>query len=208
VTDHQFSHLERTLVGDHVALRPLSHDDAEGLFAAVGTDRATYGFTPVPRTLAESRGYIDAALNDAAAGHVVAFSVRRRSDDVIVGTTRFLNLRWYFGRSFPDVVEIGGTWYGHAAQRTAINTETKLLLLRLALSEYGVGKVDLKTDARNLKSRRAIARIGASFEGILRQAHPSFVEGEEGLFRDSAMFGIVAEDWPMVERHLQLLLAR
>jgi RimJ/RimL family protein N-acetyltransferase len=208
VSASHFSHLERTLVGNQVVLRPLALADAEALFEAVGEDRSTYGFTPVPRSLDDAHEYIDAALRDAAAGHVVAFSVRRRVDETVVGTTRFLNLRWYFGRQFPDIVEIGGTWYSPQVQRTAVNTETKRLLLRLAFEDFGVGKVDLKTDARNTRSRNAIARLGATFEGVSHQAHPSYVDGEEGLLRDSAMFGIVREQWPDIDRHLERLLAR
>ena len=93
-------------------------------------------------------------------------------------------------------------------QRTAVNTETKRLLLRLAFEDFGVGKVDLKTDARNTRSRNAIARLGAAFEGVSHQAHPSYVDGEEGLLRDSAMFGIVREQWPDIDHHLERLLAR
>ena len=205
---HQFSHLERTLVGTHVVLRPLVMDDAPALWQAVGDDRSTYGFTPVPDSLASAEQYIEAALSDAAQGNVVAFSIRRRTSDEIVGTTRFLNLRWYFDRSFPDLVEIGGTWYNPAVQRTAVNTETKLLLFRLAFTDYGVGKVDLKTDARNERSRTAMTRLDATFEGILHSAHPSYVPGEEGLLRDSAMFGVVAKDWPGVEARLLAYLRR
>jgi len=208
VEQHQFSHLERTLVGTHVVLRPLVMDDAPALWQAVGDDRSTYGFTPVPDSLASAEQYIETALSDAAQGNVVAFSVRRRTSDEIVGTTRFLNLRWYFDRSFPDLIEIGGTWYNPAVQRTAVNTETKLLLFHLAFTDYGVGKVDLKTDARNERSRTAMTRLGATFEGILHSAHPSYVAGEEGLLRDSAMFGVVAKDWPGVEARLLAYLRR
>jgi len=208
VDQHQFSHLERTLIGRHVVLRPLVMEDAEALWRAVGNDRSTYGFTPVPNSGEAARTYIDSARSDAAQGAVVPFSVRLRTNDEIVGTTRFLNLRWYFDRAFPDLVEIGGTWYNPAVQRTAVNTEVKLLLFRLAFTDYGVGKVDLKTDARNERSRTAMTRLGATFEGILHSAHPSFVEGEEGQLRDSAMFGVVAARWPEIEQRLLGLLRR
>ena len=205
---YRYSHLERTLVGTHVVLRPLVMEDAEALWRAVGDDRSTFGFTPVPDSLEASKRYIEAALSDAAQGTVVPFSVRLRTNNEIFGTTRFLNLRWYFDRVFPDLVEIGGTWYNPAVQRTAVNTEAKLLLFRLAFTEYGVGKVDLKTDARNERSRTAMTRLGATFEGILLAAHPSSVEGEEGQLRDSAMFGVVAAQWPEVEHRLLGALRR
>jgi RimJ/RimL family protein N-acetyltransferase len=106
----------------------------------------------------------------------------------------------------PYAVEIGGTWLATSAQRSGINTEAKLLLLDYAFETWHVGRVDLKTDARNDRSRNAILRIGASFEGVLRHWQPSLVEGEEGTLRDSAMFSIVDSEWPSVRERLTSLL--
>jgi RimJ/RimL family protein N-acetyltransferase len=100
-------------------------------------------------------------------------------------------------------VEIGGTWLSSSAQRTAMNTEAKLLLLTHAFEQWGVGRVDLKTDARNERSRNAMARIGGTFEGVLRQWQPSQVVGEENLLRDSAMFSVIAAQWPEVRDALK-----
>jgi RimJ/RimL family protein N-acetyltransferase len=109
----------------------------------------------------------------------------------------------------PYAVEIGGTWLAASAQRTGINTEAKLLLLDYAFSVLGVGRVDLKTDARNDRSRNAMARIGGTFEGVLRNWQPSLVPGEEGRLRDSALYSILDTEWPDVhERLLELSVRR
>ena len=91
-------------------------------------------------------------------------------------------------------------------QRTAINTEAKYLMLRHAFEHWDVARVDLKTDARNERSRRAIERIGATFEGVLRAWQPSVASGEAGRPRDSAMYSIVAAEWPARRRHLEGLM--
>ena len=115
--------------------------------------------------------------------------------------------------AWPDrddvcAVEIGWTWLAASAQRTGINAEAKLLLLEFAFETMNVARVDIKTDARNERSRRAIVGIGATFEGVLRQWSPSRVPGEEGLMRDSAMFSVIAAEWPRVQAALQARLGR
>ena len=100
-------------------------------------------------------------------------------------------------------VEVGWTWLAASAQRTGINREAKLLLFTYAFESLGVARVDLKTDARNERSRRAIAGRGATFEGVLRSGSRSHAEGETGRLRDSAMFSVVAAEWPAVRTHLE-----
>ena len=102
-------------------------------------------------------------------------------------------------------VEIGWTWLAHEAQRGPINTEAKFLMLRQAFETWGALRVQLKTDARNERSRRAILRIGASFEGILRK---QFLRAHDGYQRDSAMFSITDVEWPEVKPRLSGLMAR
>ncbi len=99
-------------------------------------------------------------------------------------------------------MEIGSTWLGASAQRTGINTETKLLLLEHAFETWSVARVDLKTDARNTRSRNAIEGLGAQFEGVLRNWQPSMVVGEEDRYRDSAMFSILDGEWPDTKARL------
>ena len=108
------------------------------------------------------------------------------------------------GRTRGDLyaVEIGWTWLAASAQRTGINAEAKLLLLTHAFDTLRLARVDWKTDARNERSRQAIERLGARFEGVLRGWSPSHAPGEEGRLRDSAMFSVTAAEWPDVKAHL------
>ena len=121
-----------------------------------------------------------------------------------MGCTRYLRLEWWGAKQLPDEVEIGGTWLAASAQRTPINTEAKYLLLNNAFDSWGVHRVSICTDVRNVQSRTAILRIGAKFEGILRSHRGSYAAGEENtIARDSAMYSIVRTDWPTVKRGLE-----
>ncbi len=111
-------------------------------------------------------------------------------------------MRHYFGRAEPDAVEIGGTWLAASAQRSGINTDAKRLMLTHAFETWRVQRVDLKTDARNDRSRAAIERIGGRLDGVMRNWQPSLVPGEEGQPRDSAMYSIVPSEWPDVRARL------
>ena len=117
----------------------------------------------------------------------------------MVGCTRFLNPLWPLGREHPDEVEIGGTWLSTSAQRSAINTEAKLLLLTHAFETWHVQRVAICTDARNAQSRRAIERLGARFEGELRRHRRSTRAGEGTRLRDTATYAITIDDWPTVQ---------
>jgi RimJ/RimL family protein N-acetyltransferase len=146
--------------------------------------------------------YVVRILALAAGGTDVPFAQRRTCDGLIVGCTRFMEMRWWRGRAEPDEVEIGGTWLAADAQRSAINSEAKLLLLTHAFEQWGVVRVALATDTRNARSRLAIERIGAHYEGTLRHHRPSKVTGEAGRPRDTAMFAITDDDWPAVRQQL------
>jgi RimJ/RimL family protein N-acetyltransferase len=140
------------------------------------------------------------ALRDA--DDAVPFVQRLRTEGRIVGCTRLMELRRWRGRPEPDEVEIGGTWLAGDVQRTAVNTESKLLLLTYAFETWNVDRVALATDERNERSRAAILRLGATFEGILRNHRPSRVPGEDGRSRNTALFSITAAEWPAVRRIL------
>jgi RimJ/RimL family protein N-acetyltransferase len=186
------------LVGEVVRLEPLSRGHAEDLLVAASADRSTYGYTVVPSSIDAMLTYIDALLSDFERGQIVPFAQVSVATGRAVGATRYLTIRYRPGQEAPFAVEIGGTWLGASAQRTAINSEAKFLLMTYAFDEWGVSRVDLKTDARNERSRRAMSRIGATFEGVLRQWQPSQVAGEEALLRDSAMFSVMDFEWPAV----------
>ncbi len=196
-------HLDATLVGAHVTVAPLRPDDADDL-AAAALDRASYRYTVVPDGREGARAYVADLLEERRRAETVPFVLRRGGS--VVGATRYMSLRWYFGRAYPDLVEVGGTWLSADAQRTGVNTEAKLLLLTHAFDVYGVAKVDLKTDARNERSIAAMERLGLVREGTVARAHPSLVGGEEGRLRDSALFGVTREDWPRVRARIVGLL--
>jgi N-acetyltransferase len=164
-----------TLSGPNATLTPLSLDDAPGLLAAAMEDRRSYGFTSVPDTEAGMLAAVRSLLAGRDAHVAVPFATRASATGRIVGMTRFLSVRWWFGRDAPDAVEIGGTFLAASAQRTRINTEAKLLMLGHAFDVWGVQRVDFKTDERNERSRRAIERLGARLEGVLRGWQPSLV---------------------------------
>jgi RimJ/RimL family protein N-acetyltransferase len=126
----------------------------------------------------------------------------RATDGRAIGSTSLFNFR-ALDESPPYAAEIGFTWLAASAQRTGTNIETKLLLLAVGFDQWGLARVDLKTDARNERSRRAIEGIGARFEGVLRNSGPSWAPGEQGKLRDSAMFSIVADEWPDVRSRLR-----
>ena len=192
------------LEGARVRLEPLSVEHVPGLVDAAGSDRSTYGYTRVPGgNRPEMEEYVCALLGRRAAGEQIPFAQVGIDEGRAVGSTSFLNLRRVEGDQALFAVEIGGTWLGSAAQGTGINTEAKLLLLTHAFERWGVARVDVKTDARNARSRRAIERMGASFEGVLRCWQPSGASGEEGRFRDTAMYSVVREEWPGVRAGLQ-----
>ncbi|HNJ97190.1 MAG TPA: GNAT family protein [Ilumatobacteraceae bacterium] len=188
-----------TLTGRHVRLQPLTADLAPALLAAANAQRDTFGHTHVPATAEVMQQYIDGLLADAARDTAVPFAQVRVADDTPVGCTRFMNVTWWPGHDTPVEVEIGGTWLAAAAQRTPINTEAKLLLLTHAFDVWGVARVAICTDARNARSRAAIERLGAQFEGILRNHRASMGHATEpGTPRDTACYSIIPSEWPAV----------
>ncbi|WP_377270699.1 GNAT family N-acetyltransferase [Peterkaempfera sp. SMS 1(5)a] len=195
------------LEGELVRLEPLDHRHAAELAAAAEEDRGSYRFTWVP-TAAEIREYIDAQLARAATGRLAPYVQVDRSSGRVVGATAYWDPRaWPDGRRL-FAVEVGFTWLAGSAQGTGLNAEAKLLLFRHAFQSWGVARVDLKTDARNSRSRAAIEGVGARFEGVLRNWSRSWAPGEDGLLRDSAIFSITAEEWPDCRSGLEQRLAR
>jgi N-acetyltransferase len=191
------------LEGALVRLEPLSPIHSTELAEAVDEDRSTFGHTWVPEP--EDVGhYIRHQLQQARSGKLTPLAQIRLDDNRAVGCTAYWDPRAWPGRpDDPCAVEIGWTWLARSAQGTGINVDAKLLLLRHAFEVLGVARVDLKTDARNERSRRAIEGLGATFEGILRRWSPSWVPGEEGRLRDSAMYSFVVDEWPDRQRHLE-----
>lgn len=198
------------LTGKYVRLESLDQRHVDGLAAASAGDVSLYQWSPVPQGQAQALQYVDTALAWRDAGTAVPFATVRVDDGAVIGSTRFWNLeRWAWppghprhGRREPDACEIGYTWLGHAAVRSAANTEAKLLMLTHAFEAWQALRVCFHTDARNQRSRAALERIGGKFEGILR-AHRLAADYTP---RDSIRYSLVASEWPGVKEHLNHLL--
>ena len=175
---------------------------------AAGEDRGSYAFTWVP-TPAEVGDYIDAQLARAETGKLAPYAQVAIASGRAVGATAYWEPRpwpWPDGPAL-SAVEVGFTWLAASAQGTGINTEAKLLLFGNAFDNWRVARVDLKTDARNLRSRAAIQRVGGRFEGVLRNWSRSWAPGEEGRLRDSAIYSIIDTEWPECRAALKARLA-
>ncbi len=201
------------LEGRHIVLEPLELAHASALAkASAAADPELYRWSPVPRGETEAQLYIQTALAWRGAGTALAFATVRKSDGVVIGSTRFFDIeRWAWpaghhehGRSGPDACEIGYTWLTPPAIRTVANTEAKLLMLTHAFESWKVHRVCFHTDVRNERSRTALARIGGKFEGILRAHRMS----ADFIPRDSARFSIIAAEWPDAKRRLEQMLKR
>jgi RimJ/RimL family protein N-acetyltransferase len=207
------------LAGKQVRLEPLGYQHAPGLLAASSGAGDLYRWMGylVPRDEPQARRFVEVALRARDQGAAVPYAVVRLSDDSVIGSTRFHGIEfwpWHLAGPpgdgpgtdprTPDVVEIGWTWLARNAIRTAANTEMKRLMLTHAFESWRVKSVCLHADARNERSRAAIERIGARFEGILR-AHRLAADLTP---RDSARYSITAAEWPEVKRNLDSLALR
>jgi N-acetyltransferase len=198
------------LRGRTVTLRALALADAGALALAASESRDEYGYTRVPDSIEGAQRYIELAFADRDAGRRMPFAIVWH--DRVVGSTSYLDIqqwRWPPGSplqrtDYPDSVEIGSTWLAASAQRTQCNTEAKYLLLSHAFEVWRVHRVCLKTDERNARSRRAIERLGAAFEGVRRADMPA----QDGSVRSSAYYSIVPAEWPAVRKRLEEALGR
>jgi RimJ/RimL family protein N-acetyltransferase len=185
----------RTLRGRFIALEPLEERHFAEL-AEAGHDPAIW--TYMPHDLSAGAGALIAWLaEENVEGRMITYAVRRLTDDALVGATSYLAIA-------PEhfKVEIGATWYQPSAQGTAVNPEAKYLLFSNAFAAH-YNRVELKTDARNARSRAAMKKMGASEEGILR----GHMWMPQGHFRDSVYFSILASEWPSVKTKFEARLA-
>ena len=188
-----------TLRGRHVALEPLEASHLDGIRAAAADGelwRLWYTSVPDPE---KTKDWLAVALGMRDAQGAMPFAVRDNRDDAIVGSTRYFNVDPVNRR-----LEIGHTWYARRAQRTAINTECKLMLLTHAFETLGCIAVEFRTHWFNHASRNAIERLGAKQDGVLRN-HQLLPDGSR---RDTVVFSIIDGEWPAVKRHLRFLLDR
>ena len=188
-----------TLQDDHVLLEPLAPHHAPDLEAAAADGELwNLWFTsaPAPGTAKE---YIEKALAGLAANAMLPFAVREKTSGQIVGTTRFYD----FAPELPRIA-IGYTWYAKRWQKSHLNTACKRLLLKYGFETLGCVAVEFHTDGRNQDSQRAIERLGAHKDGVLR-AHK---RRPDGTLRDTVCYSIIASEWPDVQRWLDMRLAR
>lgn len=187
-----------TLRGRVVRLEPLQPAHAEGLLRAA-QDQTIWSYMPAnpSASLADMAAWIAAAREQQASGTQLPFAIIEGASDTPLGSTRYLNIA-----PSDRSIEIGWTWLTPAAQRTAVNTECKLLLLRHAFEALEVMRVQIKTDARNVVSQRAIERLGAVREGVLRK----HMQVQHGFQRDTVMYSILDDEWPAIAARLEARL--
>jgi N-acetyltransferase len=185
--------LRARLVGRLAIVEPLSAEHEPGLLAAA-EDPEMFAWMPVDMTSPEAlHSWLRSALDGGRAGREVPFAIRDARSGDVVGSTRFLELRFEHLRA-----EIGWTWVRRSSWSSGINVETKLLLLGRAFERAGLRRVEFKTDARNERSQGALTALGASFEGILRK---HMVLGD-GSPRDSAYFSVIDSEWVELRERL------
>jgi N-acetyltransferase len=188
-----------TLRGKHAILEPLAETHLDPLKAAAADGELwNLWFTSVP-TPDEAATNIAFRLGERERGTMMPFVVRRYEDNRVVGSTTFCNIAAATRR-----VEIGYTWYAQSAQRTAINTEVKLMMLQHAFERLDCMAVEFRTHHKNLKSRAATERLGAKLDGVLR-SHG--IDRQSGI-RDTHVYSIIAAEWPDVKIRLQQKLNR
>jgi len=192
--------VEPVILSAHgVKLVPLSLDHEVGLRAAAADGELwNLRFTSVP-TPQQTRDYIDMALKSREEGHRLAFAVIKEASDLVLGTTSYHDI-------LPAVkrVEIGYTWYAKSVQRTHVNTTCKLLLLAHAFNTLGCNLVGWRTDNFNFVSQRAIERLGAKKDGVIR----GHTLRRDGTIRDTVMYSLHRGEWPEVRSHLNYLLSQ
>lgn len=183
----------------HLTLEVLTASRIPELFEAIGSEPEVYRWLPFlrPENLEDFSKVLNTYIEETAAGKRVAHAVILKSSGRAIGTTSFMDLN-----PIHNSLEIGSTFYAKDFWRTFVNTECKLMMLTEAFEARGVERVTLKTDSLNERSRNAITRLGASFEGILRH----HMKRPDGTWRDSAYFSILVEEWPTVKSGLEAKL--
>ncbi len=188
-----------TLAGEHATLEPLAPAHAAELALACADGQLwELWYTTVPRPDAMA-AEIERRLGLLRAGSMLPFSVRHHASGRLVGMTTYMNVDATHRR-----VEIGSTWYAASVQRTALNTECKAMLLRHAFEALGCIAVEFRTHYLNHASRRAIERLGARLDGVLR----SHMRMPNGTLRDTAVYSVTAAEWPPVRANLEWMLRR
>ncbi|MDG0767901.1 GNAT family protein [Bacillus halotolerans] len=182
------------LMGKQIRVVPMDRSHIQGLYEAANDERI---WTHLPKTIEtayDMEDFVEEALYHKKSGGEFPFVMFHRETGKIVGTTRFLYMS-------PDSrsLEIGWTWFHPSVWGTAVNTECKYLLLQYCFEQMNTIRVQFKTDERNIRSQKAIERLGAVKEGILRNQ----MIRKDGTFRHSVFYSIIESDWPSVKQHLE-----
>jgi len=180
---------------EHLKLEVLTSGRIPELFAALGTDPEIYRWLPFarPNSLDDFAPVLEGFIRDTDSASRIAYAVILKSSSLAIGTTSFLDLN-----PTHNSLEIGSTFYAKEYWRSFVNTECKILMLSDAFEVRQVERVTLKTDSLNERSRKAILRLGATYEGTLRH----HMLRPDGTWRDSAYFSILKSEWPAIEEHL------
>jgi N-acetyltransferase len=194
--------LTATLEGTLVTLEPFAETHRDGLWEAAQPDEIWAWLAHLNKSREYFDGWFDTtlasdAVGEGTPGETGAFAVRRAADGVLVGSSRYLGVRRH-----DRVVEIGWTWFNPSVWQTGVNVETKLLMFTRAFETLGCVRVELKTDARNERSRGAMVRLPARFEGIMRKHQITPDVGQ----RDSAYYSVIDDEWPVVREALRARL--
>ena len=189
-----------TLTGKYVRIEPMTEAHVPAL-AEIGVGQTFWGFMVYGNidSIEDMRNWVQEILSRAEKGTDLPFVAIHLASQRVAGATRYLNIM-----PADRGLEIGGTWYGPEFQRTAVNTECKYLLLRHAFESLGCIRVQLKTDLRNERSQRAIERIGAVKEGVLR----NHMILPDGRYRHSVFYSIMDSEWPDIKTRLEEMLNR
>ncbi|NRD74927.1 GNAT family N-acetyltransferase [Shewanella sp. VB17] len=188
-----------TLESKDVRLKPLTSKDREGFYHAGNHEQIWRWMSPNPcQSLENTAAWIDKALTECELGHQVPFVIIDNHSQEIIGSTRYCSIR----RDDRNI-EIGHSFITPKFQRTHVNTQAKFLLLQHAFEVLGAIRVEIKTHEKNQTSRKAILRIGAKFEGVLRNSRIL----PDGSFRNTAIFSITEQEWPQVKTDLQAKMA-
>ncbi len=187
--------LPQVLSGHCVRLEPITEHHIDALFE-IGQERDDWAYLPIGgfATISDAADWVRQALELAEQGQHHTYVLIDPRTDRVMGSSRYLNIR-----PRDHGLEIGYTWLGKDYQRTVVNTEAKYLLLGQAFDVFGAYRVELKTDQRNMRSQRAIERIGAQREGVLRR----HMVTQGGYVRDSVLYSITDKDWPQVRKSLE-----
>lgn len=191
--------LTERLEGEIVILEPLGEEHADELWEAAQAPEIWGWLAHIGSERAYFDRWLEMTLESARAGDEGPFATRLRSSGALVGSSRYLNVR-----KWDRVVEVGWTWLHPSAWRTGANVEAKLLMIGHAFEELGCVRVEFKTDARNERSRAALAALPAQFEGIMRN---HMIVPDVGQ-RDSAYYSVIDSEWPQVKANLESRLAR